>query len=296
MTVSEAFAAFEIDELVSEDRSPKTIDSYRCTCNSLLRAIGTNFDIALLTYIHIIQWKKHMHERNNTPAHMALQLRELRRVLTYLKMHGFASLDPAEIKIPRFEYRKTEWLTVEEVYRFLSVIDKPRDKALFACIFSSGSRISELLSLDRDSIVNGSAQIWGKGRKKDRDKPDTLEFDSNALALLDEYLKTRTDDLRYLFPSSQKSPITGKIERFTVKQCDYLAHKYARKAGISKRVTTHVFRHSFATDLEMNGADIHAMAKQMRHKRLETTRIYLHADLLRKKPDYDKYHTPVPIN
>lgn len=295
MTVTEVFEAFEIDELVSEDRSQKTIDSYRGTCRSFLRATNDDTDVAFISYLHIIQWKRYMFQCNNSGAHMALQLREFRRVLNYLKTHNFTSLDPIEIKIPKFKYRTTEWLTVEEVHRFLAVIESPRDKALFACMFSCGSRISELLSLDRGSIINGSAQIWGKGKKRGRDEADTLEFDENALNMLDEYLETRRDSVTYLFPSPQKSPISGKIERFTVKQCDYLAHKYARKAGIDKRVTTHVFRHSFATDLEMNGADINAMAKQLRHKKLETTKIYLHAGQLRKKPDYEKFHTPVPV-
>lgn len=291
MLISEAFEAFEIDELVSEGRSEKTVESYRGTCRSLLQSIGSDVDTALFMYSHVIAWKKSMHERNNSSAHMASQLREFRRVLTYLKSHGFATLDPTEIKIPKVTYKKTAWLTVDEVRQFLGVIDYPRDKALFASMFASGARISELLSLNRDSIVNGSAKIIGKGKVE-----GVLHFDDNALKLLNEYIESREDDLPYLFPSRQASPITGSKGRITVKQCIYLAHKYAKEAGINKRVTTHVLRHSFATNLELNGQDIRGMAIQMRHKKLETTKIYLHGEELRKLPDYEKYHTPVPID
>lgn len=289
MTLTEAFEAFEVDELLSEDRSAKTIASYRSTCSTLLEDIGNDIEIAFFSYNHIIQWKRGMHARNNSGAHMALQLRELRRVLNYLKSHGFATLDASEIKIPKFKYRKTAWLTVEEVGQLLGAIENPRDKALFGCLFGSGARISELLSLNRSSIVNGSAEIYGKGKKVGRDDPDTLQFDGNALSLLDDYLVTRKDRLEPLFLSRQN-------RRLCIQQCIILAHKYAKLAGIEKRVTTHVLRHSFGTNLELNGMDIHGMSQQLRHKKLETTKIYLHGEELNKKPNYDKYHTPVPID
>lgn len=290
MTISEAFAAFEIDELVSEERSESTINNYRGACNSLILAIGQDIDIALFSYLHIIQWKKHMMNRNNTVAHVAYQLRELRRVLNYLKSHGFATLDPSEIKIPRFKYNKTAWFTVEEIARFLSVIQSPRDKALFACLFSCGGRISELLSLTRDSIVNGQAVIYGKGRKEGKDEPDILTFDSNALDLLNDYLEERTDDLSPIFISRQGRQIS-------IQQCIVLTHKYIKLAGIEKngRGATHILRHSFATDLETKGLDIHGIALQMRHKKLETTRIYMHGSSARKQKDYKQFHTTVPI-
>ncbi len=283
MRISEAFEAFEIDELLSEDRSQKTLDSYRCTCRSFMLAVGSDVHINFIAYPHIIEWKKSMHDRGNSPAHMALQLRELRRVLTYLASHGYETLHPSEIKIPKFKYRQTEWLTIEEVGALLGVITSKRDKALFSCMFSSGARISELLSLDRDSIQNGQANIIGKGKV-----PGVLHFDDKALNALETYLSTRVDDEPALF-------ISRRNRRICVQQCIVLIRGYAEKAGIKKRVTTHVLRHSFGTNLELNGLDIHGIANQMRHKKLETTKIYLHASELRKTADYEKYHSKTPI-
>lgn len=285
MLFSEAFEAFEIDELLSEGRSESTVESYRGTARSFIRAVGQDIPVALLSYTHIIQWKRYMHRCDNTAAHMAFQLRELRRVLTYLQSHGFASLNPAEIKIPKFKYNTTAWLTVDEVGRFLAAIDNTRDKALFGSMFGSGARISELLSLDRGSIHNGVADVIGKGRVK-----GTLNFDNNAVSLIDTYLAGRNDDNPALFISRQN-------KRICVQQCIRLAHKYFDKAGIelNGRGATHILRHSFGSNLEVNGLDIHGIAIQMRHKKLETTKIYLHGAEMRKSPDYEKYHTPVPI-
>jgi site-specific recombinase XerD len=290
MKISEAFEAFEIDELVSEGRAQKTINSYRSTCNSIMRSLGTDLDVALFSYIHIIQWKKHMMERRNEPSHMALQLRELRRVLSYMRSHGFATLDPAEIKIPSFKYNKTAWFTIEELQRFLSAIHSPRDRALFACMFSSGGRISEVLSLNRGSIKGGEAIIYGKGRKEGKDEPEILVFDPNALMLLEQYLAGRDDKIDALFISRQS-------QRISVQQCIRLMHGYIKTAGIEKngRGATHILRHSFGTDLELQGLDLHGISNQMRHKKLETTRIYLHGSKTKKKTDYAKFHTPVPV-
>lgn len=286
MLLSEAFEAFEIDELLSEDRSQKTLDAYRGTCRSFMRAVGTDINTGLITYGHIIQWKREMHERSNTAAHMALQLREFRRILTYLRGHGYATLDPSEIKIPKFKYNQTAWFDIDEVSRFLRVIKNPRDKALFGSLFSSGARISELLSLNMGSITDGSARIIGKGKV-----PGVINFDENALKLLQAYIDTRDDDIPALFISRQN-------RRISVKQCIYLTHQYVKLAGIEPngRGATHILRHSFGTNLEMNGLDINGIATQMRHKKLETTKIYLHGAERRKLPDYQEYHTSVPVD
>lgn len=288
MLLSEAFEAFEIDELLSEGRSYKTINSYRSTSRSLIRAIGSDVDVALLMYSHIITWKKSMHDRGNSGSHMAGLLMELRRVLTYLRAHGFNTLDPSEIKVPKYTYEESGWLPVGDVARFLSVIDSPRDRALFGAMFDSGARVGEILQLDRSSIVNNEAIVKGKGSQH---RGDRLHFSNNALKLIDDYLATRSDKLPPLFISRQN-------RRICVQQVIRLFHTYIAKAGIkvNGRGATHILRHSFATNLELNGADLRGMQIQMRHEKAETTKIYLHGKELRRASDYQKYHTPVPID
>lgn len=289
MLLSEAFEAYILDELESEDRSPKTILCYRTAYRSLVRSIGEDIDVSLLTYLHILKWKKDMHDRQlsrdkpTSTSHIASQLRYLRRILAFLAKHAITTLDAHEIKIPHFKNKETAWLTVEELKQFFSVIDEPRDKALFACLFSAGGRISEVLSLNRDSIVNGEAKIIGKGKK-----PGILQFDRPTQKVVEDYLSTRTDKLEALFVSRQHARITPKT-------AIWLAHKYQNLSGIDKNITTHVMRHSFGTDLEMNGLDIHAISVQLRHSKIETTRRYLHGAELIKKDNYEKYHTVTPL-
>lgn len=296
MKLSEAFDAFEIDELVSEDRSHFTVENYRKAVTSLLKSIGYDIPVELLTYSHVIQWKKDMFEKGNRTSYIAQLLRNLRTVLAYLEKHGFSTLTASEIKLPKYSYRPTPWLTIEEVGRFLSVISNPRDRAIFALQFSAGARIGEILSLNRDSIVDGRAKVKGKG-KKTHDEHEELLFDTNALSALDEYLETRRDNLQPLFISRQN-------RRICYQQVNNASIRYAEKAGImrfdpdgkKRKIATHVQRHSFGTNLIMNGQDIYGASKQLRHANIDTTKVYIHGADLRKQSDYNKYHTPTPLN
>ena len=303
MLISEAFEAFEVDELMSERRTQDTMDSYRCTRNSLLRSIGDDISTALLTYRHIILWKRDMCDWENLPSYIAQNLRNLRRVLTYLSTHGFVSVSPDEIKVPPARYRKTGWLSVDEVRQFLQAIDEGarksirakqsylRDKALFAMQFSSGARISELLQLNCGAVdqifSDNSARIRGKGRVE---ADDDLYFDTNAVAALSEYLNSREDTLEPLFLSreSKRLHITSAIQSF---------HRYIKLAGIEKKGAgaTHILRHSFGTDLDLKGMDIYGVSKQLRHSRVETTKIYIHSEDKNRRLDYDKFHSTTPL-
>lgn len=296
MLLSEAFEAYIIDELESENRAQSTIDNYHKALSSFLASNGEDMPIQLISYLHIIRWKKDLHDTGLASSYVAHHLMKFRSVLTYLKKHGFACLDPSEVKIPSFKYRKTPWLTIDEIQQLFRVIESKRDRALFACQFSSGARISEILSLDRDSIVDGSAKIWGKG-KKEEDDPDTLEFDMNALRVLDEYLLTRKDDMKPLFISRQN-------RRLGVTSAIYLINGYAEKAGIKRynndgtprKIATHVLRHSFSTDLFLKGADIYRVSQQLRHSSIDVTaRHYIHPTQSQKTEDFRKFHTPTPV-
>lgn len=197
-------------------------------------------------------------------------------------MHGVSVIDYREIEVHKAKSDPV-WLTIKEVAGFLGAVDSLRDKALFSCLFSSGARISELLQLNRDSIVDGAASIIGKG-----DKRGTIYFDPAALMILDEYLRTRSDHMRPLF-------ISGQYRRITVSRVEQLTHMYADYASIDKNVTPHVFRHSRATDFKLNGADIYDVQKLLRHASISTTQIYTHIGDEVQKANHQKYGTPTPI-
>lgn len=207
----------------------------------------------------------------------------IRAILRHMSRRGAKVIDWKEVELPKVKRKRPTWLSVEEIGQFLSVIESPRDRAIFACLFGSGARISELLDLNRNDIVDGSAYILGKG-----DKPGILDFDDNALLCLKEYMDERRDNLRPLF-------VSGQRRRITVSRVQQLAHQYADMAGIDKNVTPHVFRHSFATDLKFNGADIYDIMVQLRHSSIGTTQMYLHVGDEKKKADHKRFHSRVPL-
>ncbi len=282
MTVTEAFASFDVDILYMGNFALKTRKNYKCALNSFVRAVGLDIPVQLITYQSIVVWKQYMAQRGAKTSSVAADMNHLRRVLRYLKQRGHNVIDYREIELPRIKQRVPVWLEVDEVRRFLEVIENPRDRAIFACLFSSGARVSELLQLNRDSIIKGEAEIIGKG-----DKPGKLSFDDNCLAILNEYLDNRTDHLKPLF-------VSGQMRRITVSRVEQLAHVYADMAGIDKNVTPHVFRHSFATDLKNNGMDIYDLSRQLRHTQVASTMIYVHADA-KKAQNYKQYHSKVPL-
>lgn len=286
MTVSEAFQAYDVDVL--RGGAVKTRRNYKSALNSFLRSCDADLPVQLINYPLIVQWKMYMAQHGVQPSSEASNLSRFRNVFKYLRAHKVPlALDYEEITRPPVKSKPPTWLTSDEVARFLGAIENPRDKAIFAGIFSSGARISELLQLNRDSIIRtpdgyATAEIVGKGSK-----PGVLSFDPSYLTILDAYLETRKDRFTPLFISSQHS-------RITVSRVEQLCHEYADRAGITKNVTPHVGRHTFATLLKENGMDIYDLKVQLRHERISTTQIYVHTDE-KKQDKYKQYHIPVPI-
>jgi site-specific recombinase XerD len=282
VNITEAFAAYDADVLYCNGSALKTRKNYRASLHSFVRSADAELPVQLITYSHIIAWKQHMAHCGMQPSSMASNLSRFREVMKYLKKHGFDVLDWRDIERPKVPSRVPVWLELQEVQQFIEAIVSIRDRAIFACLFASGARISELLQLDRDSIINGEAEIIGKG-----DKPGKLSFDDTCLAILKNYTDSRADKQRPLF-------LSGQHRRITVSRVEQLCHEYADKAGIEKNVTPHVWRHTFATDLKNNGMDLYDLSKQLRHSRISSTMIYVHADS-KKRVNYQQFHSPVPM-
>lgn len=281
MLVSEAFIKYEVTKLMSGPE--KTRKNYRCALNSFIKACG-DIPVELVGYHTIEQWKTYGEYMGSANSYMASNVSRLKQVFKFLKRCGCKVIDCDAIERPVVKQNSNPvWLEPYEVAAILSVIASPRDKAIFALLFSSGARISELLSLNRDSIQDGRAKIIGKG-----DKPGIIRFDPNALAILYQYLSTRNDECTPLF-------ISGQMSRITVSRVEQLAHEYADKAGITKNFTPHVARHTFASGLKLNGADIFDIKEQLRHDRISSTQIYVHIGESQRDKDYARYHTPIPV-
>ena len=221
----------------------------------------------------------------------------LRGFLKYLAKRGVHSLDPSLVDLPRAAKKQVTFLHFDEVERLLSEIPIDtetglRDRAIIELLFSGGLRVSELCNLNRDSInlARREFMVRGKGKK---DRP--IFIDQTTADHLEEYLSARNDTLPALFlnnSSNQNTPdISGDFRRLSPRSIERIIQKYARLAGITKHVTPHTLRHSFATDLLMNGADLRSVQSLLGHANIATTQIYTHITDPHLKEVHEKFHS-----
>lgn len=227
----------------------------------------------------------------------AYHLIALRGFLKYLSRRGIKSLDPSLVDLPKVSRPQVTFLHYDEVERILDVIPTDtenglRDRAIIEMLFSGGLRVSELVSLDRDSINLKRREfiVRGKGSK---DRP--IFISKAAADRVQEYLDARTDDLPALFLNNSRNQsipnTSGDFRRISARSVERIVQKYAKLAGITKHVTPHTLRHSFATDLLMNGADIRSVQAMLGHSDISTTQIYTHVTDQHLKEVHEKFHS-----
>ena len=212
----------------------------------------------------------------------------LRNFLKYLAKRDLKTLSADKIELGKQSERQVIFLENNELERLLNAPDESsfkalRDRAILELLFSTGLRVSELCALNRDSINfrSGEFAIRGKG-----DKVRLVFLSETAKIALKNYLQKREDVDQALFirnisaqggsASGGKNPAKSDDLRLTSRSVERLIKHYAAKAGLSKKVTPHTLRHSFATDLLMNGADIRSVQALLGHSNITTTQIYTH--------------------
>jgi len=167
-----------------------------------------------------------------------------------------------------------------------------RDKAILEVLFSTGLRVSELIGLNRDTINFDRKEfgVIGKGRRA-----RVVFLSDSAADWLKRYMDGREDDAPALFIRySGKKPDVGQNEkeamRLTARSVQRLVEKYVKKARLPVKITPHGLRHSFATDLLSNGADLRAIQEMLGHKNVSTTQIYTHITNPQLKEIHTKFH------
>lgn len=208
----------------------------------------------------------------------------LRAFLKYLSNQEIASLPPEKITLAKVEDREITFLTPEEIERILdqpltSSLQGKRDKALLEMLFSTGLRISELTNLNREDLQLETGEFSVRGK---RGKIRVVFLSEDAIKYLKSYLNQRTDEDEAVFVRTQDNQATKYTTeeedslRLTPRSIQRIVQKYAKEAGLAKKVTPHVFRHSFATDLLQNGADLRSVQELLGHSSVTTTQIYTH--------------------
>ncbi len=286
---------------VEQNRSQKTISNYDHYLQRLVEFSG-DCDIQKLDAEMIRQWRLHLNRTKDSTGHELTKTTQnyhliaLRSFLKYLAKRDIAALDSAKIELAKTVRPKVTFLETEEVERLLDAIDTSnpvglRDRAIIELLFSGGLRVSELvdLNIDHINLDRREFMVRGKGQK---DRP--IFISEQAATWIDRYLKTRGDSGKPLFihySGTQDDAEGGMYTRLTVRSVQRLVKRYAVAAGITKDVTPHTLRHSFATDLLINGADIRSVQGLLGHANIATTQIYTHITDPQLKAVHEKFHS-----
>ena len=265
------------DELKPSDITKEVLRKYRLKLNRLKSDESGDEDLQVIT--------------------QAYHLIALRGFLKYLAKRDIKSLDPSLVELPRVHRKQVTFLHFDEVERMLNEIDTStesglRDRAIIELLYSGGLRVSELVGLNRDSINLSRREFMVRG-KGSKDRPI---FISEACAdRVADYLDARTDSLPALFLNNSKNTqavdTSGNYRRITARSVERIVEKYARLAGITKHVSPHTLRHSFATDLLMNGADIRSVQSMLGHADISTTQIYTHVTDPHLREVHERFHS-----
>lgn len=230
----------------------------------------------------------------------------LRSFLKYLARKDVASLAPEKIELARQEMRQVEFLEGDELDRLLSgpihgnppqsplgkgggrMLVSLRDRAILELLFSTGMRVSELASLKIESInlSRDEFTVRGKGGKL-----RAVFLSSTAKDALKEYLGKRRDPSPFLFVGHDRAKGARAFKGgLTPRSIQRLVERYAKAAGITKHITPHTLRHTFATDLLLGGADIRSVQSLLGHASITTTQIYTHITNRQMKDVHKKFH------
>jgi site-specific recombinase XerD len=286
---------------IEQNRSQKTIANYDHYLTRLIDFAG-DIKVSDINPELIRKWRLWLN-RLGTNVSDELQkstqnyhLIALRSFLKYCAKRDIAALPADKIELARTQRKQVTFLNENEIERLFAQTNTDklsglRDRAILELLFSSGLRVSELAGLDRDQINLKRLEfmVRGKGQK---DRP--IFISNEAAEWIQRYLDKRTDNTKPLFIrySGQKLvDLSGNYSRLSARSIQRLVSRYALLAGITKHVSPHTLRHSYATDLLMNGADIRSVQAMLGHSNIATTQIYTHVTDPHLKKVYQQYHS-----
>ena len=275
---------------IEKGRSVKTIDNYNRYLNRYITyaKISSPKDITEQGIREYRLWLNRQPGTKTGRTHDSMKRRTqnyyliaLRAFLKFLRKRGIDSISPERIELAKVPERSLDLITSGELDRLLSAPDTStqqglRDKAILELLFSTGLRVSELCGLSQDDIDMSREEFSVRGKGE---KVRVVFLSDAAKAAIKAYMKARKDMDDALFVQYGKNVKNVKgiaSLRLTPRSVERLVKRYAVKAGITRKVTPHVVRHSFATDLLQNGADLRSVQALLGHANIATTQIYTH--------------------
>jgi integrase/recombinase XerC len=296
--MDEALAEFLRHLALERNASPHTVKAYREDLAQALdffraRLGQQNPAPDRLTTRLLRAYLAWLHEQGYAKTTVARRVSAVRSWCRFLRRQGVLSANPADgLRGPRQDKRLPHFLSVEDVLRLLGAppADAPlglRDRALLETLYSAGLRVSELTGLNVEDVdlSEGLATVRGKGRKE-----RLALLGPPALAALRRWLEGRTAVAAGLSRPQPALFLNKNGTRLSSRSVGRLLEKYLKQAGLDPRTSPHTLRHSFATHLLDNGADIRSVQELLGHRSLSTTQIYTHVTTHRLQESYDKAH------
>lgn len=283
---------------IERGRAVKTIENYEHYLDRFFVQMKIG-DVSDITEERIREFRLWLNRQPGTAGTMKRRTQNyyliaLRAYLKFLRKRGIEGLNPERIELAKLPERQIDLISGVELERLISAADGTeekalRDRAILELLFSTGLRVSELCALNSDiDLSRDDLSVRGKG-----DKVRVVFVSDTAKHAVRTYLKARKDMEEALFVNI---PHAGKDSkrvpgRLTSRSIELIIKHYATKAGITKKVTPHVLRHSFATDLLSNGADIRSVQALLGHASINTTQIYTHVTDAHLREVHKRFHS-----
>lgn len=282
--------------IVERGLAKNTIESYQrdlVKYVQYLKHVEQLIDYNDVTRVNILSFLKHLHEQNKSSKTIARHIASIRAFHQFLLREKAAEQDPSvHIETPQLERKLPKVLSAAEVEALLSIPNSStpfgiRDKAMLELLYATGMRVSELMNLNLDDVhlTMGFIRCFGKGSKE-----RIVPIGRMAAEAVEAYLT----QARPLLIKKQKDEtalfVNHHGRRLTRQGFWKILKKLASEAKIEKELTPHTLRHSFATHLLENGADLRAVQEMLGHADISTTQIYTHVTKTRLKDVYNQFH------
>jgi integrase/recombinase XerC len=298
LTLEQGLAEFLTHLGLEKNASPQTVKSYREDLTQALQFLRDHLSVPSLgvgawntrTLRAFVAW---LHQQQYATSTVSRRLAAVRTYGKFLCRQGLMAVNPAvALRSPRVGKKLPHFLTLADVERLLSTADGVthlgrRDRAILETLYSAGVRVSELVGLNLAdvSLADGVMVVRGKGMKE-----RLALLGDHAQSALRSWLTARAELLAAEGRSSDAVFLNKSGTRLTTRSVGRLLTKYLRLAGLDPRTTPHTLRHSFATHLLDNGADIRGVQELLGHKSLTTTQMYTHVTTKRLQQSYHQAH------